>query len=72
MVVVEGFTSDHLMSSIQGIKLVRLSSQTDGFIAVKNKRADAFVTANTTVDMFVKEQDISQFSATPIEGTGYR
>lgn len=51
-VVVEGFTADVLMSSILGIKVVSLPTQADGFLALKHGRADAFVTARSTVTAF--------------------
>lgn len=70
VVVVEGFTADLFVSSKEGIDLVRLPTQTDGFMAIKNGRADAFVTAKSTVEAFFEKQDASQFHITVIEGTG--
>ena len=70
VVVVEGFTADIFMSDKPGIQLIRLPSQADAFMAVKNGRADAFVTAASTVTAFFENQDPSKFQITPIEGTG--
>lgn len=70
VVVVEGFTADQLMSEKQGIDLIRLSTQADAFMAIKCGRADAFVTAKSTVDAFFEKQDPSQYYLEPIEGTG--
>lgn len=70
VVVIEGFTADLLMSSQEGINLIRLPAQVDGFMAVKSGRADAFVTAKSTVDAFYSVQDASQFYTTSLEGTG--
>ena len=54
VVVIEGFTADLLMSSKNGFNLIRLPAQADGFMAIKSGRADAFVTAKSTVDLFLK------------------
>ncbi len=70
VVVVEGFTADFLMTSKEGINLIRLGNQTDGFMAIKSGRADAFVTAKSTVDAFFELQDPSLFAVKDIEGTG--
>lgn len=69
IVVVEGFTADILMSSVEGVHLTRLPTQADAFMAVKAGRADAFVTAETTVRSFLETQDIKQYKSTPIPGT---
>jgi len=69
VVVVEGFTADLFMSSKEGINLTRLTTQTDAFLAIKSGRADAFVTAKSTVDAFFEMQNSDQFHTTIIEGT---
>jgi arginine/lysine/histidine transporter system substrate-binding protein len=70
VVVVEGFTSDQLMSSKKEVHLMRLNNQADAFIAVKCGRAQAFVTAKSTVEVFFENQDPSQFHIDVVEGTG--
>ena len=70
VVVVEGYTSDLLMTSQEGVNLTRLPTQSDAFMAIKSGRADAFVTAKSTADVFLKNQDASLFYITPIVGTG--
>lgn len=70
IVVVEGFTSDQLMSSVKGINLMRLNTQTDAFMAIKCGRADAFITAKSTVDAFFENQDASQYHTEVIAGSG--
>jgi arginine/lysine/histidine transporter system substrate-binding protein len=70
VVVIEGFTADLFMSPKEGITLIRLPTQADGFMAIKSGRADAFVTAKSTVDAFFQMQDASQFYTTTIDGTG--
>lgn len=70
VVVIEGFTSDLYLSKNPEILLTRLPTQTDGFLALKSGRADAFVTAKSTVDSFFVKNDPSQYSVYPIEGTG--
>lgn len=70
IVVVEGFTSDQLMSSQKGINLMRLNTQADAFMAIKCGRADAFITAKSTVNAFFENQDPSQYQTEVIEGSG--
>ncbi len=70
VIVIEGFTADHWMSSKAEINLTRLPTQADGFMAIKSGRADAFVTAKSTVDAFFEIQDPSQFHITLLDGTG--
>jgi|LakMenE01Jun11ns_1017448.scaffolds.fasta_scaffold9911553_3 ABC-type amino acid transport substrate-binding protein len=70
VVVVEGFTADFFMSSKPGIRLIRLPTQADGFLAVKSGRASAFVTAQSTVRNFFEVADSSQFHVEVIKGTG--
>jgi ABC-type amino acid transport substrate-binding protein len=69
VVVIEGFTADLFISSQKGIHLIRLPSQADGFMAMKSGRADAFITARSTIDAFLKVQEAAQFHITAIEGT---
>lgn len=69
VVVVEGFTADLFMSQQKGVALIRLPTQADAFLAVKSGRADAFVTALSTVNSFLEAQDSSQYQYTPIENT---
>lgn len=68
VVVNEGYTADIYLSDKSDLTLTRLSAPADAFIALKNGRADAFVTAQTTVDSFLQEQDGSQFRQDVIEG----
>ncbi len=70
VVVIEGFTADLFLSSQKGIELVRLPTQADGFMAIKCGRADAFVTAKSTVDAFEAVHDSNQFYSTILDGTG--
>lgn len=70
VVVIEGFTADLFMSRQEGVNLTRLPTQADGFLALKSGRADAFITAQSTLQTFLKTQDPSQFQVSLIEGTG--
>ncbi len=69
VVVIEGFTADTYMTSKES-HLTRLTTQADGFMAIKSGRADAFITAKSTVDAFFQVQDATQFHTTILEGTG--
>lgn len=70
VIVIEGFTADSLVSNIPEVKIIRLPTQADGFMAIKSDRADAFVTAKSTVDAFYEKQDSTQFATSILEGTG--
>lgn len=69
ILVVEGFTADTLVSSIDGLEVTRLSTQPDAFMAMKARRAEAFITAATTVQAFAETQKNLPFYAYPIPGT---
>lgn len=61
VVVNEGFTADLYVTPIKEIKLVRLATTADAFLALKTGRVDAFVTAKSTVDMFMETQNAKLF-----------
>lgn len=69
IVVVEGFNADCLISSIKGLSVVRLPTQADAFMAIKSKRAEAFITAASTVRTFAEVQKKMDYVATPIPDT---
>jgi ABC-type amino acid transport substrate-binding protein len=69
VIVNEGYTADLYLSAKSGFSLVRLNTVADGFLALKQKRADVFVTAKSTFDAFVQSQKPVDFFATPIEAT---
>ena len=68
VVVNEGYTADLYLSGKPGIHLLRLAAPSDAFLALKNGRADAFITAESTVKSFLKTQDPSQFQSDAIDG----
>lgn len=70
IVVVEGFTTDQFMSENQEIELLRLGTQADAFMAIKCERADAFITAKSTVDAFFENQNSSQYHTEIINDVG--
>lgn len=69
IVVVEGFTADQLMSTKKDINLLRLSNQADAFMALKCGRADALVTAKSTINTFFDKHDSTLYHSDIIEGT---
>lgn len=69
VVVNEGYTADLFLTQNSRLKLLRLSAPADAFVALKNKRADAFVTAQSTLDAFLKTQEKPDFQINVIEGT---
>lgn len=64
----EGFTADTLLSTKEGISLVRLPTTSDAFLALKTNRVFAFVTAKSTYESFLKAQS-TQFFTHEIAGT---
>lgn len=69
VVVNEGYTADTLLSGHSEINLLRLSAPADAFLALKNGRAAAYVTAQSTVNNFMKTQKEQQFYSAIIDGT---
>lgn len=70
VVVVEGFTADTLMSSVEGIELTRLPTQADAFMALLSNRADVFVNAKSTITGFMEAHPNTAVYLEPIKGTG--
>ena len=70
VVVIEGFSSDLYMSSKKNINLIRLPSQSDGFMAIKSGRADAFITAKSTINAFIEKQNGLLYHSIIIPKTG--
>jgi ABC-type amino acid transport substrate-binding protein len=69
IIVNEGYTADLFLSSKKEFNLIRLSSPADAFIALKNGRADAFVTARSTVLSFLESQKAGLFHYDVISDT---
>lgn len=69
VVVNEGFTADLYMSKQEGVTLLRLPTTGEAFLALKSKRADAFITAKSTLIPFFKVHDDKQFQCSVIENT---
>ena len=64
-----GYTADAFMSKQPGIQLIKLTSPADAFMALKAKRADAFVSSEATVRPFFEQYGSETFHISPIEGT---
>ena len=69
IVVNEGYTADLYLSQNPKRDLIRLASPADAFLAVKMGRADAFVTAHSTLHQFLETQTNNQFAYAPILST---
>ena len=72
VVVNEGYTADLHLTEVTDLPLTRLPAPVDAFLALKSGRADAFVTAQSTATMFLKNSGSKAkvFSAIPLDGTG--
>ena len=64
IIVNEGYTADLYLSTIDGVTLVRLPAPADAFIALMSGRGDAFVTAQSTIQTFIKNNN--QYHIAPI------
>lgn len=69
VVVNEGFTADLYLTGKPDIQLLRLAAAADAFLALKNGRAFAFVTAQSTLKSFLDTQDAPDFQVNEIPGT---
>jgi len=68
VVVNDGYTADIYMSGIAGVQLRRLPNPAGAFLALESGRTDAYVTAQSTVASFLKNND-KNFSVIPLPGT---
>lgn len=69
IVVNEGYTADLYLSKDAQQELIRLASPADAFLALKTGRADAFVTAHSTLHQFLRTQTEEQFVYAPLAST---
>ena len=70
VIVNDGFSAEaYLSSQFPEITLRRLPTVADAFLALNSGRADAFVTAATTVKPFFDQYGSEHFITTPIPGT---
>lgn len=69
VVVNEGFTADWYMAKIEGPRLLRLATVNEAFMALKAKRADAYVAALNSVRPLLEKYGKDQFTISAIEGT---
>ncbi len=70
VVVNQGFTADTYMSDKPDINLTRVPALAESFLALKKGRADAFITAQNTVQPFFNYYDKKDFVVTVIPDTG--
>jgi len=69
VVVNEGYTSDLFLSKKEGMHLVRLANPADAFLALDSGRADAFVTAKSSFESFLRQNPNSQYVISKIDDT---
>jgi polar amino acid transport system substrate-binding protein len=62
VVVNDGFTADLYVSQFEGPIIKRLPTVSDAFLALTNKRADAFVSAQAAIAPFFQIHDRTQFT----------
>jgi len=67
VLVDEGYTADTYISNIQGVKLQRISSSVQGFLALKSERADAYVIAKSSAKQFFEKYGEKAFNTTEIK-----
>lgn len=69
IIVNEGYTADLYLSDKPGLNLLRLALPADAFVALKNGRGFAFVTAQSTLKTFLDKQEGVEFQVNVIPGT---
>lgn len=72
VIVNTGYVSDSYLSKFPEIQLIRLPKVSDAMIALEHNKADAFVTANLTLepyDLQLGSKNNNKFNVTAIEGT---
>jgi polar amino acid transport system substrate-binding protein len=67
VIVNEGFTADRYMSSLNGPSIKRFPAVSEGFLALKSGRGDAFVTAQSAVQDYFTMHDKNNFEIIPVE-----
>lgn len=69
VIVNDGYTADLYMSKIKGPVLRRLPNPASAFLALESNRAEAYVVAYSTIDLFFKDRKRDAFVITPIPDT---
>jgi ABC-type amino acid transport substrate-binding protein len=69
IVVNEGYTSDLYLSEFEAINIIRLATPAEAILALQSKRADAFVAAQSSVQLLLKKWGISYFQIAPLANT---
>ena len=72
VVVNEGFTADTYVSALQGPIINRLLTTTDAIVSLQTGRADAFVTAQSSINPFLANQKEKTFNVVIIPDTQER
>jgi ABC-type amino acid transport substrate-binding protein len=62
VIVNDGFTADLYLSEFKGPIIKRLPTVADAFLTLISQRADAFVSARTSVEPFFEQADRSKFT----------
>ena len=70
VIVNEGYTADFYMTPYEkkGVDIKRLSAPAEAFLALKSKRAAAFVTARSSVQLFFEQYGKQDYRTVLIEG----
>ncbi len=69
VIVNEGFTADSYISKIEGPQVVRLPTVADAFLTLKSGRADAFISAQSSVQPFFAAHGMDAWTVTQIPET---
>lgn len=56
IIVNEGYTSDYYASSLANVNIIRLPSINEALLALESNRAEAFVSAESAINMFFKQK----------------
>ncbi|MFA5074630.1 MAG: ABC transporter substrate-binding protein [Candidatus Babeliales bacterium] len=72
VIVNDGYTADLYLSKFNDINIIRLPNPATAFLALQSGRADAYVTAKSTVSSYFKQNDSNKYEITKIENTEER
>lgn len=69
VIVNDGFTADTYLSQYPAIKLKRLATVSDAFLALNSQQADAYVGAENSMTPFLEQYGRANYQVRPLAGT---
>ncbi|MCF7800070.1 ABC transporter substrate-binding protein [Candidatus Babeliales bacterium] len=69
VIVNDGYTADLYLSKFNNINIIRLPNPATAFLALQSGRADAYVTAKSTVSSYFSQNDSKKYEITEMKNT---